>query len=122
MIPAPVTRTMMTAAVSPAQRNRKKVISKYCCFTKCKSNSTSGVSFKRIQCIPKLPSANASKAQIITHRIKSGLRKEQLVRCGIDKNDKRKDLRFCEHHFSDKTKRLMEKIERNGKKYQSVIY
>ena len=104
MIPTPVTRMMMTAAVSPAQRKRKKVISKYCCFTKCKSNSTSGVSFKRIQCIPKLPSANASKAQIITHRIKSGLRKEQLVRCGIDKNDERKDLRFCEHHFSDETK------------------
>ena len=53
ILPAPATRTMMTAAVSPAQRKRKKVKSKYCCFTKCKSNSTSGVSFKRIQCVPK---------------------------------------------------------------------
>ena len=66
--------------------------------------------FIRIQCIPTQPPNGASKARIETYHTKIAKRREQLlVRCGLKKNDSRKDLRYCSDHITDNEK------ERNTK-------
>lgn len=80
---------------------KKKRVSKICCFKGCKNNNMNHLHFTRIQTKPKLPAKDASKARKNTYEIKVKRREEQLKRCGLSKNDERKDLRYCSLHDDD---------------------
>ena len=88
----------------PKPKPRKtKVIAKYCCFHDCKNNSSmDGINFTRIQPTQKDLPGDASTRKIITNVKKKTLRELELVRCGLAKNDMRKDLRICSQHDNEK--------------------
>ena len=72
---------------------------RYCCFVRCNKNNHHNVTFKRITPIP---SYNLSDDDTLkkksTFELKRLERREQLNRCGLKRNDKRKNLRLCSDH------------------------
>eukprot|EP00957_Ditylum_brightwellii_P072425 5503954-Ditylum_brightwellii.AAC.1 len=57
-----------------------------------------GISMHRVPPIPPPLPKDASKKRIQTYSRKTALRRESLDRCGLSRNDARKNLRVCSNH------------------------
>ena len=93
-------RPISECNVSTQPNKKLKRIKKYCCFNGCKSNEQTHPLFK----IPKIPNPlpkDASCVKINAHQKQKKKRESFLSICGLKKNDKRKDLRYCSLHFSN---------------------
>ena len=72
---------------------------RYCCFVGCKKNNLDNVKFQRITSVPQyVPNDGDNFNRHETYHLYLNERKEQLDRCGLSRNDKRKNLRFCSDH------------------------
>jgi hypothetical protein len=102
---------------SAPKRGKRPVRKKYCCFHGCKSTSlTEGISFHRIQAIPKRPKENETSVEKWkTFHLKTKKRRLLLKACGLLSNDSRVDLRICEEHqFENQTFRNQEFKDGSG--------
>lgn len=84
----PTRRLTRSSTSSKKQVKRKKPhANRYCCFQGCQSTSNSNIKFIRIQQAPKPLGDNASRDKIITYQLNLERRQQQLINCGLDKND-----------------------------------
>ena len=98
----------------------KKAI-RNCCFDGCNSNSLNHRNFTRIQAILKPLPEDASHKRKVTYDIKVKRREVQLVRCGLNKDDNRKDLRYCSLHNCDDERDGITKVKTKDQKVDVTL-